>query len=129
MDISISISIPLIAAVVFGELLTVFWYSDKTPWGRDVWARWGKRYFVTSIICDVALALLVQQINKKYFHAGNLENCVILGIVMGLMYALMEAPHYVYNTKSFSVFIFHALHKMALVFVIAITLAFFGKIF
>ena len=56
-DIKLSVSVALVAAVVIAEVISAIWYSDALPWGR-----YGDRYFLASIACDIGLALLLQNI-------------------------------------------------------------------
>ena len=59
-DLSVSVSVALVAAVILGEVFSALWYADGMPWGRYT----DQRYFVSSILADIGLALLVQYTMK-----------------------------------------------------------------
>ena len=50
---TIEVSVALVAAVFIAEVISAVWYSG--PWGR-----YGTRYFLSGIICDVGLVVLLQ---------------------------------------------------------------------
>ena len=67
MEIKLSVNIAVVAAVILGELVSMLWYSDSTPWGRHG----GDRYLLSALAADVGLALLLQIIMASvltHFH-------------------------------------------------------------
>ena len=59
-EITLSVSVALVIAIVVGEVLSTLWYSDSTPWGRHCNAR----YLLSAIGADIGLALLLQFIMR-----------------------------------------------------------------
>jgi hypothetical protein len=53
------------------------------------------------------------------------EDAAMLGGCLALFYAALDAPHSVWNARSFSAFFFHCLHKALLIFVMSFALFYF----
>lgn len=54
-EITLQVSVSMVAAVFIAEIVSAVWYSG--PWGR-----YGTRYFLSGIACDIGLVFLLQTI-------------------------------------------------------------------
>jgi len=118
MDFNIRISVALVAAIVAGEVISFLWYSHNTPWGR----RMAHRNFISAVLCDIGLAVILQWIVAHKWSVYKLEDALWLSGCFTLCYACLEAPHAVYNVDSLSNFFMHALHKFCLVLTMVMTM-------
>ena len=59
---------------------------------------------------------------SNYWSVRKLEDAAMLAVCVGLLYACLEAPHSVWDHRSFSRFFFRTVHKMAVVFVMSMAL-------
>jgi len=117
-EIKLNVSAGLVAAILIGEFLSFVWYSDNSPWGRRV----GSRHFLSAILADIGLAVVLQWVTGSLWRVYSPEDAVFLSLGITLLYACLEAPHYVYSARSTSTFFFHALHKFVLVLTMVLTL-------
>lgn len=117
-EIKVNVTAGLVAAILLGEFLSFVWYSDNTPWGR----RGSERHFLSAILADVGLAVILQWIMGSLWRVSKPEDAVWLAVGLALLYACLEGPHAIYSAHSTSAFFFHTLHKFVLVLTMVLTL-------
>ncbi|KAK3089088.1 hypothetical protein FSP39_000645 [Pinctada imbricata] len=120
-ELRIQFSLSMIIAGFLAEVVSIMWYNDHSPWGR----RTGDRYLLSAIICDIGLVICCKFIVDSVWSVGRWEDAFVLALAIGLIYACLEGPHVVHNSRSFSWFFFHAVHKFLVIFVIIMALMYF----
>ena len=86
-----------------------------------------KEIILNCIYQNPYLFLIVFSLLRRFYSVHNWEDALMLAGCLALIYACLEAPHVVHNHKSFSRFLFHALHKFGLIFVMAMSLVYFDR--
>ena len=59
-DISLTVSVSAVIAVIIGELTGILWYTNASPWGR----RLMDRYTVPALLCNIGLVFALEYVMK-----------------------------------------------------------------
>ncbi|XP_011423275.1 uncharacterized protein LOC128166667 [Crassostrea angulata] len=121
-ELRIQFSLSMIIAGILAEVVSVFWYNHHSPWGR----RSGDRYMLAAIVCDAGLVIAVKFIMDSFWSVSRWEDAFVLALTLAAIFGCLEGPHMVHDSRSFSWFFFHTVHKFLVVFVIAMALVYFS---
>lgn len=112
MDINIKLNVAMLIACVAVEAISMIWYAHGSPWGRRV----GDRYFITAIVCDIGLVIILKFIMDNFWSVHKWEDAMFLSLWLTLLFLCLQAPHVVHNSDSFYYCFVHALHKFSILF-------------
>nr|KAG5705873.1 hypothetical protein BaRGS_030763 [Batillaria attramentaria] len=121
MELKIHFNVAMVIAVVLAEVVSMLWYAHNSPWGHHA----GDRYLLAALICDAGLVIMLKFVTENYWRISTWEDALFLAVWVALLYFCLEGPHVVHNARSFSWFFFHAVHKLAVVFVMLFALVYF----
>jgi len=121
MELNIKVNIAMVIAVVAVEAISMIWYAHGSPWGRKV----GDRYFVTAIVCDVGLVVIVKFIIDNFWSISKWEDAMFLSLWLALLFVCLQAPHVVHHSDSAYYCFVHALHKFSILFATSFCLVHF----
>merc|ERR1711963_1206975 len=112
MDINIRLKLAMVLAVIAVEAISMIWYAHGSPWGRRV----GDRYFITAIVSDIGLVLILQFLIDNYWTVSKWEDAMMLSGWLTLLFMCLQAPHVVHHSDSFYYAFVHGLHKFSIMF-------------